>query len=301
MNKNNSSILSMDIQYNAVREEILARIKLRQQLLFFSLALAGALLALLEKLSIVVFLYPILSMFLSLSWVQNDHRIADIGRYIRKYLEDDSGWETYVHKNRSRKSLSAWRLITLSNIGSIVTAQIVSIGFAFSFISSVSHRLLFALDIISLIVVIILLFKSLFRKRKDETEETNFAHEEDLKNYLVSNLNIIEQGLNLYQDKSGMDGVEYSVDPNNNKKIDILAIDKNGIPVVIKLKVSRSCEKVIGQCLYYRNRIKNNINSKKVRIIIIAQEISQNLKTAVEDLEDVQLFEYKLSMKLEKV
>jgi len=168
INNNNSSKLSLDIQYNAVREEILTRIKLRQQLLFFSLTFAGALLALLEKFSIVVFLYPILSMFLALSWVQNDYRIADLGRYIRKYLEIDNGWETYIHKNRSSKFLNSWRLVTLSNIGSLVTAQIVSIGFAFSFMSSVSHRLLFALDILSLIIVIILLIKSLTRKKEVE-------------------------------------------------------------------------------------------------------------------------------------
>jgi len=173
INNNNSSKLSIDVQYNAVREEILTRIKLRQQLLFFSLTLAGALLALLEKLSIVVFLYPILSMFLALSWVQNDYRIADIARYIRGKLEDENGWEKFINKNRSKKFLNSWRLVTLSNIGSIVTAQIVSIGFAFSFINSISHQLLFVLDIISLIIVIILLFKSLTRKKDDGNKKDN--------------------------------------------------------------------------------------------------------------------------------
>ncbi|MBW2075926.1 MAG: DUF91 domain-containing protein, partial [Deltaproteobacteria bacterium] len=117
------------------------------------------------------------------------------------------------------------------------------------------------------------------------------------KNYLVSNLSIIEPGLNLYKDEKGVDGTEFPVDPNN-KKIDILAVDKNGTPVVIELKVSRGYEKVIGQCLYYKNRIKKLLKTQKVRIIIIAREISQNLKTATEDLPDVQLFDYKLSVKL---
>jgi len=164
----NTSNLSKDFQYNSVREEIVTRIKLRQQLLFFSLTLAGALLALLEKLSIVVFLYPILSMFLALSWIQNDHRIADLGKYIRKYIENGEGWETYIHKNRSSKCLSSWRLITFSNIGSIITAQVVSIGFAYSFISSVSHRILFVLDILSVIIVFVIFIKSLTRKRKEK-------------------------------------------------------------------------------------------------------------------------------------
>lgn len=135
---------------------------------------------------------------------------------------------------------------------------------------------------------------------EEETEGTSFAYEEDLKNYLVNNLSIIEQGLNLFQDEKGVDGVEYPIDPNN-KRVDILAVDQNGTPVVIELKVSRGYEKVIGQCLYYKNRVKKTMDTEKVRIVIIAREISQNLRTAIEDLPDVQLFEYKLSVKLEPV
>ena len=36
-------------------------------------------------------------------------------------------------------------------------------------------------------------------------------------------------------------------------------------------------------------------------IVIIAREISENLKTAIEGLDDVQIFEYKLSFKLEPI
>lgn len=136
---------------------------------------------------------------------------------------------------------------------------------------------------------------------EDYGGETSFAYEEDLKNYLINNLSIIESGMNLFNDKEkGINGVEYPVD-QYNKRIDILAIDKEGIPVVIELKVSRGYEKVIGQCLYYKNRIKNIFETEKVRIIIIARDISQNLKIAIEDLPDVQLFEYNLSVKLEPV
>ena len=106
--------------------------------------------------------------------------------------------------------------------------------------------------------------------------------------------------MNLYKDENGKDCVEFPIDPNN-KRVDILAVDKNGTPVVIELKESRGYEKVIGQCLYYKNRVKKITNKEIVRIIIIAREISQNLKTAIEDLPNVQLFEYKLSVKLEPI
>ena len=147
------------------------------------------------------------------------------------------------------------------------------------------------------------LFLNSDRTEEEDEEEriegTSFAYEEDLRDYLSSNLSVIEPGLKLFKDKSGVEGIEYPIDADN-KRVDVLAIDKNKNPVVIELKVSRGYEKVIGQCLYYRNRVKQLLNSARVRIIIIAREITPQLKIAIEDLPDVQLFEYNLSVKLEK-
>jgi hypothetical protein len=131
-------------------------------------------------------------------------------------------------------------------------------------------------------------------------EETSFALEEHLRDYISKNLSAIESGLKLWKDKDDIEGIEYPVD-EDNRRIDILAIDKNGIPVVIELKVSRGYQKVIGQCLYYKNRVKQLLNSTKARIIIIAREISPELKTATQELQDVKLLEYKLSFSLQQI
>ena len=135
---------------------------------------------------------------------------------------------------------------------------------------------------------------------EESIDETSFAYEEDLKDYLSRNLTVVEVGLTLYKDKNGIDGLEYSVD-KDNKRIDILAIDRNGIPVVIELKVSRGYEKVIGQCLYYKNRVKELLSTPRVRIVIIAREITPHLKIATTDIPDVELFEYHLAVKLNKI
>ena len=137
-------------------------------------------------------------------------------------------------------------------------------------------------------------------EEEDRIEETSFAYEDDLRDYLSNNLSVIETGLKLFKDENGVEGVEYSID-DENRRVDILAIDKNKIPVVIELKVSRGFQKVIGQCLYYKNKTKQIFKSTKVRIIIIGREITPQLKIATEGLPDVELFEYKLSLKLEKV
>jgi len=136
---------------------------------------------------------------------------------------------------------------------------------------------------------------------EERIEETSFAYEEDLRDYLKNNLFIIEKGLSLYEDEeNNVNGVEYSID-DKNKRVDLLAIDKKGIPVVIELKVSKGYERVIGQCLYYKNCIRHIFNVDRVRIIIVAREISERLKIASEGIPDIELYEYKLSLSLNRV
>jgi RecB family endonuclease NucS len=134
----------------------------------------------------------------------------------------------------------------------------------------------------------------------EENETSSFAYEDDLRDYLANNLNVIEPGLKLFNGPDGKNGIEYVVD-NNNKRIDILAIDKEKRLVVIELKVSQGYEKVIGQTLYYKNMVKELFNNDNIRIVIIAKEITKRLKKAVEDLQFVELYEYNLSVSVKKV
>jgi hypothetical protein len=130
-------------------------------------------------------------------------------------------------------------------------------------------------------------------------EENAFAYENDLRNFLVKNLSIIEKGLKVYN-LNGISGEEYFV-PDTSRRIDILAVDKENTFVVIELKVSRGHEKVVGQILFYQSSIKTIFKQDKVRAIIIAKEISAELKTATRFLPDFELFEYQLSMTLNKI
>jgi RecB family endonuclease NucS len=131
------------------------------------------------------------------------------------------------------------------------------------------------------------------------TEENEFAYENDLQNYLVRNLSVIEKGLRIYE-ADGKKGVEFYV-PGTSRRIDILALDQHNKFVVIELKVSRGYEKVVGQTLFYQSSIKTFFNQDKVRAIIIAREITSELKTATQFLPDFELFEYQLSLTLNKI
>ena len=128
---------------------------------------------------------------------------------------------------------------------------------------------------------------------------TEFAYESDLRDYLAKNLHVIEPGLRLYEEE-GITGVEF---PVGGRFIDILAVDCNGNFVVIELKVSRGYDRVIGQLLRYMAWIQKNQAEleQKVRGIIVARKISEDLTLACSLMPNVELFEYELSLVLNRL
>jgi len=127
---------------------------------------------------------------------------------------------------------------------------------------------------------------------------TEFAFEKDLRNYLVKNLGLIEPGLHLYEEEE-ITGIEF---PVGGRFIDILAVDQTGSYVVIELKVSRGYDRVIGQLLRYMAWVEQNMETtKRVRGMIVAKEITNDLKLAASRIADVRLIEYEISFKLNSI
>ncbi|WP_242016988.1 MULTISPECIES: endonuclease NucS domain-containing protein [Trichocoleus] len=128
---------------------------------------------------------------------------------------------------------------------------------------------------------------------------TEFAYESDLRDYLAKNLQIIEPGLRLYEEE-GITGVEF---PVGGRFIDILAVDSKNDFVVIELKVSRGYDRVIGQLLRYMAWIQKNQadSEQKIRGVIIARKISEDLMLACSLMQNVKLFEYELALSLKQI
>jgi len=123
---------------------------------------------------------------------------------------------------------------------------------------------------------------------------SEFAYERDLQDYLAQNLHIIEPALHLYNDE-GITGVEF---PVGGRFIDILAVDSSGGYVVIELKVSKGYDRVVGQLLRYMSWIKKHHAEpgQRVRGIIVAKQITEDLRLACSEVPAISLYEYALSV-----
>lgn len=138
----------------------------------------------------------------------------------------------------------------------------------------------------------------------DEEDDTapgskEFAYESDLRNYLAKNLAHLEPGLRLYEEED-ITGIEF---PVGGRRIDILALSEADEYVVVELKVSRGYDRVVGQLLRYMAWIEQNQaeENQRVRGIIVAREITDDLKLACSRIPDVSLFEYDLQVQVRKV
>jgi hypothetical protein len=89
------------VEYKALRDELLKRIELRQNILSLTFSIATIFLTvgigfgILEddhhnSIGFAALCYPLVATFLALSWAQVDHRITDIGNYIKENIEKRS-------------------------------------------------------------------------------------------------------------------------------------------------------------------------------------------------------------------
>jgi hypothetical protein len=130
----------------------------------------------------------------------------------------------------------------------------------------------------------------------EESIETHqFAFEAHLRDFLAKNLERVESGLQLYQGANHL-GIEYPVESG---RIDILAVDRQGKFVVIELKLSQGRNRTLGQLLYYMSWVDQNLGSAPCRGVIIASEISDDLRVAISRVPGVSLARYRMSFSVD--
>lgn len=129
--------------------------------------------------------------------------------------------------------------------------------------------------------------------RDEETAiEATISLERDLEDYIVRNLDQIEDGLKLYSKKDAT-GRQFNTDVG---RIDILAIDKNNDFVVIELKAGTATHSVIGQISAYINWVRQNIaGGKKIRGMVIADDFDKKSRHASLEVPTLSLKKYKVN------
>jgi len=155
----------LELEYNALRNEIVKRIELRQQIVAITLTIAGLLMGLGITNKALALIYPPLAYFLAVGWAQNDLRIRDIADYIRERMEKHTSilnWETAVHEERAATNGKQVRFAILSHTGTIIATQVIAMlialfGFTVVPVSPIEWVLL-GVDVLAVLLVIRLAF-----------------------------------------------------------------------------------------------------------------------------------------------
>ncbi len=108
---------------------------------------------------------------------------------------------------------------------------------------------------------------------------------------LAENLEVIEEGLRF---------AGRQVDVPSIGRIDILAYDKNGAPVVIEVKSGKADDATLTQLLAYMSEIEKK-EGKMPRGVIIAEDFTRKLRHAVKTLNNVKLVRITARVTIEKV
>ncbi len=131
----------------------------------------------------------------------------------------------------------------------------------------------------------------------DQEEALQFALEAHLRDFLARNLDRVESGLRLYS-SADRSGIEFPVEGG---RIDLLAVDRHGVHVVIELKLSQGRNKTLGQLLYYMGWVDRHMGGLPCRGLIIASEITEDLSVAVTRVPGVSLARYRMSFSIEPI
>ena len=127
-------------------------------------------------------------------------------------------------------------------------------------------------------------------------EEAAISLERDLESFLLAELNVLEEGLKVYDGETGR---QFQV---HSGRIDILAQDRDKNFVVLELKAGTATESALAQVLAYMADVTRELSKgKRVRGIIVAYDFADRLVAATSLLPTVKLMKYKVNFEFEEV
>ena len=112
---------------------------------------------------------------------------------------------------------------------------------------------------------------------------TTHITEEQLEDYLIKNIDLIEEGMKYMGRQIEVPG----------GRIDILAKDKNNNICVIELKIDED-KSIVWQSIHYPKEIKKKYRADKIRMMTIAPSYSEHLLNSLKSLDSVETFRYNI-------
>lgn len=118
------------VQYSALRDEILARMNMRQQILTVAVAGAGLFSVIVTgdiALPIFLLLYPPLGLCLAIAWSHHDVRSGEIGEYIRRNIEPHFSalqWEQFMRDLYFGKKNISKSMAEYASLGTFLGTEI---------------------------------------------------------------------------------------------------------------------------------------------------------------------------------
>jgi len=121
----------------------------------------------------------------------------------------------------------------------------------------------------------------------ENLKETRLSIEHDLESFIIEQINAVEEGLTLNESS-------YQQVTVDSGRLDILAEDSEGHPVVIELKAGQAKDQVLTQILAYIGDIMETSGDSDTRGIIIAHGFSGRLIQAVKIVPNIKLLRYSI-------
>jgi hypothetical protein len=150
-----------ELEYKALRDEVLKRIEFVFQTTTFIMIVAGTFLSVGTQAhipSVVLLIYPLLAFFLFLHWAYHIDLVLQTGRYIRENIEGvvpGLGWERFLHN--TRKTAAGSPLGSIPTAMLILVTQCLAIGLALLKLNTtVIESIMLAVSILSVVATVIL-------------------------------------------------------------------------------------------------------------------------------------------------
>ncbi|HEV3166804.1 MAG TPA: hypothetical protein VGZ22_22445 [Isosphaeraceae bacterium] len=153
---------AMKLEFGSLREEILKRLELRNQMLFATLTGAAALISVGVTTPSVALVYPPIAALLATLWAQNEIRVREMANYIRERFESGAfpgiHFQTYLQEHGRSVSVLGTPFVILSGGGVFLVTEAIAIAVA---LTSMAHadqvrEVLLVLDVAAMAVTIVL-------------------------------------------------------------------------------------------------------------------------------------------------